>query len=619
MNHLKLCLTGEDNPVNIHKGCYFLDELLSDQDMSNGTWPRLGGRYLKVVTISAFPEGTTPNLLSALDNLPFPYRLTSRFVFVDEHRALASIDAARKAWHNKIYSIFAYMFGSPETSGARQDRDAVRMVDEAEEAEADVKSGRAAWGHYTGSIVLMDENPTKLDNKCKLVAKIIARLGLGARIEELHTVESWLGSLPGHVTPCLRKTLVSSDNLADLAPLSSVWAGNPEAPCDKLGYVGGPALATVVTEGSTPMSLNLHVGDVGHSLIIGPTGAGKTVLLCTVAAQALRYAGMRIWAFDYKHGLMALTLGCGGQHYDVGGAASPSFAPLDRLDTEIDRAAACAWIADCFELQVGHRPTVGQTAAIQLTIDSLSADPTPGCRSLTHFRGLVQDIEIKAAIKPYTHEGSYGYLLDATEDSIDDARFLTVEMEELYSLPNEIVLPVMLYLFRKFERTIDGNPTLLILDEAWSVLQHPVFRAKLYAWLKVLRSKNVAVVIATQSLAEAVKSEIFAELMDACKTRIYLPNDQAMVTGTDAQPGPYNLYRACGLNDTQITLLRDAIPKRDYYIVTPEGRRMFSLGLGPTMLAFCAPSVDDVREIKRMVSRYGDNWWREWIVDCGAL
>jgi type IV secretion system protein TrbE len=144
------------------------------------------------------------------------------------------------------------------------------------------------------------------------------------------------------------------------------------------------------------------------------------------------------------------------------------------------------------------------------------------------------------------------------------------------------------------EARFDGRPTLLILDEAWTFLDDALFAARIREWLKTLRKKNVAVVFATQSLADIERSTIAPALIESCPTRIFLPNDRAL------EPQARATYERFGLNARQIEILSIAAPKRDYYAQTARGNRLFELGLGPVALALCgASSPDDQRVIDR--------------------
>ena len=238
-------------------------------------------------------------------------------------------------------------------------------------------------------------------------------------------------------------------------------------------------------------------------------------------------------------------------------------------------------------------------------------------RSLTDFIATVQDKDIRAALGTYTIEGALGHLLDARSDGIEAAAFTVFEIEELMALGEKNLIPVLLYLFRHFERSLTGAPALLLLDEAWVMLGHPVFREKIREWLKVLRKANCAVVLATQSLSDAARSGSDV-LLESCPTKILLPNEEADKGGSGAIPGPLDLYRLIGLNETEIELLKSAVKKRHYYYTSSEGRRLFELGLGPVALAFTAVSSrEDVARVRALIEDHGRDWPRAWLAERG--
>jgi type IV secretion system protein VirB4 len=138
---------------------------------------------------------------------------------------------------------------------------------------------------------------------------------------------------------------------------------------------------------------------------------------------------------------------------------------------------------------------------------------------------------------------------------------------------------------------------LLVLDEAWLFLDHPAFAAKIREWLKVLRKKNVSVVFATQSLADVDASPIVATIKEACLTKIYLPNANALNDDIAA------IYRKFGLNDRQLRILQHARPRKDYYLTSPDGNRLFDLGLGPLALAYCGATSAEVQAQARAIQR----------------
>jgi len=284
-------------------------------------------------------------------------------------------------------------------------------------------------------------------------------------------------------------------------------------------------LAVLTTDGSTPYRLNLHEGDLGHTLILGPTGSGKSTLLALIAAQFRGYENASIFAFDKGLSLYALTHGCGGDHYNIGNDAL-SFAPLQRIDeSDEEFAFAANWIATLAELQkMSVLPA--HKNAIHNALETLKANPVD-MRSLTDFWHTLQDQDLKEALKHYTLSGAMGHLLDAKTDSLELSRMVVFEIESLMEMGEANLLPVLLYLFHRIEKALQGQPGLLILDEAWVMLGHPVFRDKIREWLKTYRRKNCIVLLATQSLSDISNSGIDKELGESCPTKIFLANHGA--------------------------------------------------------------------------------------------
>ncbi len=183
-------------------------------------------------------------------------------------------------------------------------------------------------------------------------------------------------------------------------------------------------------------------------------------------------------------------------------------------------------------------------------LKNLAAGPREQ-RTLTLLAATVQNQTVKSALLPYTLDGPHGHLLDAQDNSRITARWQTFEMSELMGA-KAALQPVLTYIFRTLEQRFDGRPTLLVLDEAWLFLDQGSFAAKIREWLKTLRKFNVAVVFATQSLADIARSSIAPALIESCPTRIFLPNPDAYT------PQISELYAAFGLNAQQLRIIASA-------------------------------------------------------------
>lgn len=601
LSHLQLCLTGELQPVRVPDTPMYLDAILASENLVGGIVPRLGSRHLSMLSIDGLPQDSWPAMLAALDGLPLPYRWSSRFICLDQYDAVKEINSYHKGWRQQVYRFLDQFFNNPN---ARANRDALLMAEDAEQAMTEVQGGYVGAGYLTSCIVLMHESWETLQDWARELRRTVQTLGYGCRIETINALEAWLGTHPGNSFANLRRPMLSTLNLADLLPLSSVWVGAAHCPCP-FYPPDSPPLAVLTTDGATPFFFNLHSGDLGHTLIFGPTGSGKSTLLALIAAQFRRYKDAHIFAFDKGRSLYPLTLAAGGAHYDVGGL---SFAPLQYVDSDAEQSWGEEWIATLLELQ-GLTVLPLHKNAIHEAMILVRSNPEH-LRSLSCFYSFVQGEDIKQALRHYTRDGAMGRLLDAKPDTLGISPFMVFELENLMGLGDKNLIPVLLYLFHRIENTLNGQPALLMLDEAWIMLGHPVFREKIREWLKVLRKANCAVVLATQSLSDARRSGIFDVLVESCPTQILLANLTAR------QEGQRELYTDMGLNARQIDIIASATPKRDYYIVTPQGRRLVQLALGRKTLAFVGASdKESLTRIRELKAEHGPEWLSYWLAE----
>lgn len=605
LSWLNFCISGTDQPIMLPSNPMYIDSLIGGKEMWGGVVPKIGRKFVQTVAIEGFPLESTPGILSALAELPCEYRWSTRFIFLDTHEAVKHLEKFRGKWKQKVRGFFDQVFN---TNSGRIDQDALNMVNDADAALAEINSRMVAAGYYTSVVVLMDEDRGRLNRSATMITKAIEAQGFVSRVESINTLEAFFGSLPGHGVENVRRPILNTMNLADLLPTSAIWTGEENAPCPFYPPMA-PALMHCVTHGSTPFRLNLHVRDLGHTAIFGPTGAGKSTLLAILETQLKRYEGMSVYAFDKGNSMYALTKATGGKHFDVAADGETlAFCPLQFLETKGDRAWSMEWIDTILKLN-GVETTPAQRNEIGHAIVSMHES---GARTLSEFSTTIQDLAIREAIRQYTVDGSMGHLLDAEEDGLSFSDFTTFEIEELMDLGEKYALPVLLYLFRRIERSLKGQPAVIVLDEAWLMLGHPAFRAKIREWLKVMRKANCSVVLATQSLTDAANSGILDVIVESTATKIFLPNVFARDEDTAA------LYRRMGLNTRQIDILATAIPKRQYYYVSEKGRRLFELALGPLALSFVGVSDKEaVAVIKQHETKYGDGWVEKWLKSRG--
>ena len=607
---LQFCVTGINHAVMLPTNPIYIDNLIGGKELYTGVTPKLGRKFIQVVAIEGFPLESSPGILTRLAELPVEYRWSNRFIFMDHHEAVSHLEKFRKKWKQKIRGFFDQVFN---TNGGTIDEDAVSMVADAGSAIAETNSGMVAQGFYTSVVVLMDESRSVVETAALQLEKAINGMAFTARVETINTMDAFMGSLPGHGVENVRRPLINTMNLADLIPTSTIWTGENFAP-NPLMPPNSPPLMHGLTSGNSPFRVNIDVRDLGHTIMFGPTRAGKSTHLAILAMSWRRYSNARLFTFDKGMSMYPSCKAAGGAHYVVAGAGEKlAFAPLSNLVTRSRRAWAMGWIDDLLALN-GLKTTPEQRNLIAETIIEMGTveekEGRPG--TLSEFTAKVQDIDIRAALKDYTIDGLMGHLLDAEEDQLSISDFITFEIEHLMDLGDRYALPVLLYLFMRIQEALDGRPTLIILDEAWLMLGHDVFREKIREWLKTLAKKNCRVLMATQNLSDASQSGILDVIVESTATKIYLPNMYARDEAATA------LYLRMGLNLRQIEIIATAQQKRDYYLVSEKGRRLYSLALGPLALSFVgATGPDDIAIIKKLEEQHGDSWVHVWLRDRG--
>lgn len=614
LEFFEFCATLESRPVRLPAVPVYLNReigrvgievepLIAQVGFGTGNVVRVGERKLvRVLTLAGFPDESKPAILKALDEMGFEYRWNTRFIIMEQHQAEAVLTREQKKWAQKKRPFFDQMKGRWD----RVDPDAQEMENQCKAAITEVKSNLVRYGHYTATIVVADESIELLAEKCQAIVTMMRNMGFTVLQEDVGNADAFIGTMPGNRLGNVRGAPTSTLALADMLPLTAVWAG-PEKHPSPLYPPDSPPLLWCETVGSTPFRLSLHVDDVGHTLMLGPTGAGKTTALNTFIAQHFRYPDARVFGFDRKYGSYVLCKAAGGDYYDIGGAdAGLSFAPLYDVHTEADRTWATEWLEGLCVLQ-GLNISPNGRSMIYEAVRRMTAENAYAGRSLSELVNMIQDAEIRQALEHYTMTGPMGMLLDGQSDTLATGRFMMFEMEHLADMGEKALVPVLLYLFRQLEKRLDGKPTLVPLDESWLMLTHPLFRAKLQEWLKTWRSKGANVVLATQEPADVLKSPIRDVVLASCPTRILLANP-------DARGVQREMYEIMGCNPTEIAIISNAQKKRDYYYKSPVGRRLFSLGLQPVTLAFVGASGKAaVKEAMDLEKEYGQEWPAAWI------
>lgn len=332
---------------------------------------------------------------------------------LDKAEATKVITKTRRQWFAKRKSVAALLKEAlMNEQSVLVDSDADNKAADSDAALQDLGNDYVGYGYLTTCICVMHEDSSVAEARMRAVIRIINGRGFATIHEKVNAVDAWLGTHPGNAYANVRVPLVSTLNLAHMMPLSAVWAGPV-----RNEHLNDGALLYATTEGHTPFRLVTHQGDVGHTLVVGPTGAGKSVLLNLLSLQFNRYEGAQIFTFDKGSSSRAAIIALGGDFYDLGETDTGLvFQPLQNIDSEAEIAWALEWIAGLLTSE-GVEITPDTKEAVWSALTSLATAPSEQ-RTLTGLSALIQDTDLRQALKPFTLEGAYGHILDGSEDTL---------------------------------------------------------------------------------------------------------------------------------------------------------------------------------------------------------
>lgn len=592
-------------PLNFH-----LDDYLSISQMSHdGDHLKMNDYYMKVVTVNTYPSHTLPRVFDSLENLKFPLRICYRYIAMDKEESIKIANKYKDYHYAKRNSFLANLVKvingggnstSPNNMEYDGDKTRIRKSLEAEKAKDEIVENKLAYGYYTFCVIIFDKNLDIVNKKVEEIKRIIKQHEFIANEDRFNTIDSFYGAIPGNIASNIRKVPISTKVLSYLFPTSSICQGDKY-----ISHFNNSRAILTTSSDSQIFYFNNYMGDLGHSIITGMSGSGKSVLLSTMALNFLKYemkitkkdgsveiVPSQVFFFDKDSSSRVLTKTSGGKFYDIGGEVL-SFQPLRNIHDDREKEFCNEWIKSLIRQEDPSLLNVETSDLLWEAINQLAAEDVKD-RTITNLIKFVQNDKLKNALKQYSMDGMYGKYFDNDNDVLEQGRITTFEMGKIMDKKN-VLLPTLDYLFHKIETEmiVDGRPSMIILDECWLFLKEDRFASKIEEWLRVLRKKNTAVIFATQSIEDIVDSPISHVIKNNCQTKIFLPNRYAKDETFK------KIYKGFNLSDMALEVLSTAIPKRHYlYVKTPldvnnnvlADIRLFELNLSDIELAYTAYS-----------------------------
>ncbi|KIJ89342.1 VirB4 family type IV secretion/conjugal transfer ATPase [Rickettsia asembonensis] len=493
----------------------------------------LGKKYAGMISILEYGPNTSAGIFDGFLQMPFEFVMTQSFVFANRTIAIGKMQLQQ----NRMIQS-----GDKATSQIAEINTALDMA----------TSGDIGFGEHHLSLLCSANNIKALEDILSMAAVELSNSGIQPVREKVNMEPSYWGQLPGNMDYIVRKSTINTLNMAS-------FASQHNYPLGKIRDNHWGEYVTVLdTTSGTPFYFNFHVRDVGHTLIIGPTGAGKTVLMNFLCAEAQKFKP-RMFFFDKDRGAEIFIRALNGVYTVIDPGLKCNFNPLQLEDTSENRTFILEWLrvlvtSNGESLTAQDNKILSQAISGNFRLEKKDRKLS----NVIAFLGIDTPNSLASRIAMWVGKGSHAKIFDNEVDDIDlqKARVFGFDMTELLKDPVSLA-PVLLYVFHRINISLDGQKTMIVLDEAWALIDNPVFAPKIKDWLKVLRKLNTFVIFATQSVEDAAKSRISDTLIQQTATQIFLPNLKA----TD-------IYRsAFMLSQREYILIKTTDPTTRYFLI----------------------------------------------------
>jgi type IV secretion system protein VirB4 len=568
---------GDQTPMMVSRNT--IDKYLPTNRLFFGTrsiearGPR-GRRYAGIVSVREYGPSTAAGIFDGFLQMPFEFVMTQSFVFANRTIAINKMQLQQ----NRMIQA--------------EDK-AVSQIFEISQALDMAMSGDIGFGDHHISILCIDDDLKALENTLSMAAVELSNCGMQPVRERANMEPSYWGQLPGNSHYIVRKSTINTLNLSGFTSMHNYPLGRMH------GNHWGDYVTVLDTTSGTPFYFNFHVRDVGHTLIIGPTGAGKTVLMNFLCAQAQKFRP-RTFFFDKDRGAEIFIRALDGVYSVIDPSKNCGFNPLQLPDNGENRTFLLDWLKT---LVTSNGETL-DAEDIKLLTQAIEGNYRLDRRdrklaNIVPFLGMDGPGTMASRIGMWHSKGSHARIFDNDTDGIDLnlSRIFGFEMAELLKDPVSLA-PVLLYIFHRINISLDGSRTMIVLDEAWALIDNKVFAPKIKDWLKVLRKLNTFVIFATQSVEDATKSQISDTLVQQTATQIFLPNLKAT-----------EVYRsAFMLSQREYTLIKTTDPASRYFLIKQGVNAVIAkvnLSNMDNIINVLSGRADTVLLLDKIIAKYG--------------
>src|SRR5258708_939213 len=555
---------------------------------------RLDDYYVKVLTLKEPTAQSFPLILKRLLEVQTNYHVVTEWKKEDSGKTRRTIQAKRRHFHNTKHSFFSQLnLNDASPHDILTDDSKESQVRELGESIKEIELKNNYFGQYSLTVVIYDTDLSKVDRACAEFYKVFSVLDAQLYEEKYNLLNSFLATVPGNYDFNLRSLYLLNTNYADYSFLFTLHCGEP-----RNSHLRQEYLAVLETNHHTPYFLNLHHGDVGHAMILGRTGAGKSFLLNFVITNLQKYDPWT-FIFDLGGSFESVTQLFKGSYVRIG-VNSPDFRinpfSLPPTKENLDFLALFVRVllqgSNPVDLDPGEERDLYQQIANLYSVD-------PALRTLGVLANTLGH-RLADRLARWMQGGQFGFLFDNADDTISVSRFPCFDFQQMSQYP-DILEPLLFYILHRANSVITDRQTTttfkaFFIDEAWVFLKNPSIQRYIVEALKTWRKANAAMMLSTQSLDELRRSEVLDVIIESCPTKIFLANPDM---------DRYLYRRQFHLNENEVDLISTLIPNQKFLIKTPELAKVANLTVDPRSYWLYTNDPFDNRKRKEVFETHG--------------